>query len=142
VSSYRGSGEFYQGEPIFLPLSIRRLKTEASDIPPETMLPIGTQEIPWYRHVSLQLYRIEEIRAAEQAEDTQVAADIIFYPQPTYDTPNIHGEPWAAPAVDPDAMCSNAGVESAANPPGAGDTTVPDTFDDTSIRQIRLHVKH
>jgi hypothetical protein len=56
--------------------------------------------------------------------------------------PDLHGEPWNAPPVNPDAICGNSGVISPQNPPAAGDTTVPDDLDETSLRQIRLHLKH
>ena len=78
VSSYRDSGEFYQGEPVFISVGIRRLKMEANDIPPERTVPIGTPEIPWYRHVSIQLYRIEKAPATEGAQGPQAPADRPF----------------------------------------------------------------
>lgn len=68
--------------------------------------------------------------------------NVTFQSQLTYVTPDTHGEPWTAPRVDPDAMCSNAGISSANNPPAAGDKVVPDSLDETSLRQIRLQLKH
>ena len=56
--------------------------------------------------------------------------------------PTVHGEVWAAAPVNPDNMCTNAGVVCAPITPVVGNNTVPSTYDNTSIRQIRVHLKH
>ena len=59
VSRYRGSGEFYQGEPIFVRVGMRR--TDSNDIPRQKALQIGTEKLPWYQNVSVYLYKLEEM---------------------------------------------------------------------------------
>jgi len=58
VTRYRDSGEFYQGEPIFIHLGLRRMDT--NETPREKPLRIGTEQLPWYKNVSFCLYKFEE----------------------------------------------------------------------------------
>lgn len=61
VSRYRGSGEFYQGEPIFIHAGIRRTDVETNDIPRQETLRIGTEKLPWYKNISFYVYKLEEV---------------------------------------------------------------------------------
>ena len=61
VSQYRDSGEFYQGEPIFIHAGIRRTDVDTNDIPRQEALQIGTEKLPWYQNVSFYVYKVEEV---------------------------------------------------------------------------------
>jgi hypothetical protein len=59
VSRHRDSGEFYQGEPIFIHVGMRR--TDSNDMPQKEGLQIGTEKLPWYKNISVYLYKVEEV---------------------------------------------------------------------------------
>ena len=66
VSSYRDGNVFYQGEPVFVTVGIRRTSNAQRGLPPDMMLRIGSAEFPWYKNLHVSLYSPEPLQTPTQ----------------------------------------------------------------------------
>jgi tetratricopeptide (TPR) repeat protein len=56
ITHNREANIFYQGEPIYISVSMRR--TDSNDIPKKETLQIGTANVPWHKDVNITFYKL------------------------------------------------------------------------------------